>query len=92
MNIETNDDGNVTLYETDNGWIRMEYVDGKVTKYEDSTGMIYNCEYDCDGNRTLYESNDKFFIRRGYENGVLVYVESNDGVIMDNRTEDGYNF
>ena len=72
MKMETNDAGNVTLYETEDGWIRMEYENNNVIKYEDSTGKIYNCEYDCDGNRTLYESNDNFFVKRGYENGVLV--------------------
>ena len=87
MKMETNDAGNVTLYETPDGWIRMEYENNNVIKYEDSTGKIYNCEYDCDGNRTLYESNDNFFVKRGYENGVLVYVESTDGILIDNRTE-----
>ena len=57
---EYDDRGNMTYYETNNGyWVKYEYDDrGNETYYEDSNGYWAKWEYDDHGNESYCEDSD----------------------------------
>jgi len=69
---------------SDGVWLKREWVDGKMIRYEDSKGFWQKWEY-ADGHMIRYEDSKGVWSKWEYAEGKIIRWENSDGCIMNNR-------